>query len=164
MEELRSATAVPIARHVGHTYGAIWHCIFVIKQVISFASRPDMMPASNKLWLQKLHVMSQCCTCDASVECSISAHLKHQGFVLRLDLIPLNGNACAWLGRIAAGCSLEGSLSSQQLSPLRHSPRQKLTKIVCKPFVCNGKSSRVFVPCHLMNYNGMYDILLVEAG
>lgn len=50
----------------------------------------------------------------------------HQRFVLRLDLVPVHGNACAWLGCITAGCGLEGSLSSQKLSPIVAQPTTKV--------------------------------------
>jgi len=128
-------------------------------RVSLFAGKPDMTAASRKLWSWKLHVMSQSSTSDAPIECIISAHLKYQGFVLRLDLIPVYGNACAWLGRVAAGCGLERSLSSQELSPITAQPTTKADK--CR-LVCNG--CRLFVACHLMMHNGMYNVLLVDAG
>jgi hypothetical protein len=83
----------------------------------------------------------------------------HQRFVLRLDLVPVHGNACAWLGCITAGCGLEGSLSSQKLSPIVAQPTTKADK---SRLACSG--SRICVACHLMTPNVMYIILLVSAS
>ena len=118
-----------------------------------------MTAASRKLQPWKLHVASQSGTSDVSIECVASAHLKHQRLVLRLDLIPVHGKACAWLGRITAGCGLEGSLSNQDPSTIA---AQSSTQADTSRLVCNG--SRIDVPCHAMMHNVMCEILCVDAS
>lgn len=111
-----------------------------------------MTAGSRELWSCKLHVTSHSSTSDASIECIISAHLKHQRFVLRLDLIPVHGIACVWLGRTTAGYGLEGSLSSQELSPVAAQPTTQANK---PRLVCNG--SRTNVQCHVMMHKARYN-------